>query len=513
MGHPLGQSSSIGRRNCVEIASKLRWLGLATSVSGADFYTQSADCEILILVPLPSAAARLDRLPIGSFHRRILVLVGAGMFLENFDATLQGGVLGALTSSGWSNLNSNAAFISATFLGMFVGSFAAGVLGDRYGRRFSYQLNLLIIGITSLAAAFVPSMPWLIGLRLVMGLGLGAEIVIGYSTMSEFVPPQLRGRWIGYLAFITNTAVAASALVGYFAIPTIGWRAMFALAGAGALIVWHARKAMPESPRWLEAKGHLEEADRIITRIETEMGEALPELPPLRELRVSTAKPVSIGVLFTRSVVRRTLIGSLTTVTANVVLYGFLSWLPTFLVIQKLGVASSLRYTMLMSFGAPLGPLIGAFVADRAGRRVGLAASSILAAAVGGAYALAPTMTAATIAGFFLFLVTYLVATLGLVSYVPELFPTEYRLRGAGFCIAVGRMSAMLTPYGVVWAYTRGGVSLILALLGGLLLVQAIIVAVFGISTERRSLEDLSPEFRTVDHHDANPAQADRAMT
>jgi putative MFS transporter len=328
--------------------------------------------------------------------------------------------------------------------------------------------------------------------------------------MSEFVPPQLRGRWIGYLAFITNTAVAASALVGYFAIPTIGWRAMFALAGAGALIVWHARKAMPESPRWLEAKGHLEEADRIITRIETEMGEALPELPPLRELRVSTAKPVSIGVLFTRPVVRRTLIGSLTTVTANVVLYGFLSWLPTFLVIQKLGVASSLRYTMLMSFGAPLGPLIGAFVADRAGRRVGLAASSILAAAVGGAYALAPAMTAATIAGFFLFLVTYLVATLGLVSYVPELFPTEYRLRGAGFCIAVGRMSAMLTTYGVVWAYTRGGVSLILALLGGLLLVQAIIVAVFGISTERRSLEDLSPEFRTVDHHDANPAQPDR---
>jgi putative MFS transporter len=103
---------------------------------------------------------RLDRLPIGSFHRRILLLVGAGMFLENFDATLQGGVLGALASSGWSNLNLNAAFISATFLGMFVGSFAAGVLGDRYGRRFSYQLNLLIIGVTSLGAAF----PWLVTL-------------------------------------------------------------------------------------------------------------------------------------------------------------------------------------------------------------------------------------------------------------------------------------------------------------------------------------------------------------
>src|SRR5438105_574281 len=84
----------------------------------------------------------------------------------------------------------------------------------------------------------------LIACRLVMGLGLGAEIVIGYSTMAEFVPPQLRGRWIGYLAVITNTAVAVSALVGYFAIPTIGWRTMFALAGLGALIVWRARKSM-----------------------------------------------------------------------------------------------------------------------------------------------------------------------------------------------------------------------------------------------------------------------------
>jgi putative MFS transporter len=103
-------------------------------------------------------------------------------------------------------------------------------------------------------------------------------------------------------------------------------------------------------------------------------------------------------------------------------------------------------------------------------------------------------MSAATVAGFFLFLATYLVATLGLVSYVPELFPTEYRLRGAGFCIAVGRMAAMLTPYGVVWTYSRGGVGLILGLLVGLLLLQALAVAVFGISTEKRSLEELTPE-------------------
>lgn len=443
----------------------------------------------------PTAAQRLDRLTVGSFHRRILILVGAGMFLDNFDASLQGGVLGALASSGWSTLDLNAGFISATFLGMFVGSFGAGLLGDRYGRRFSYQLNLLIIGITSIAAAFAPSMQWLIGFRLVMGVGMGAEIVIGYSTLAEFVPPQSRGRWIGYLALITNTAVAVSALVGYFLIPNIGWRPMFALAGVGALIVWHARKNMPESPRWLESKGRFEESDRTLKQIEAELHSSSPPLTSMSdELPTAPAKTVRLSVLFSARVIRRTMIGCLATVSANVALYGFLSWLPTFLVTQKLGLSNSLKYTMLMSLGAPFGPLLSALFADRIGRRAGLAVSSVLAALMAAAYGLAPSMTVATIAGFFLFLTTYLMTALGLVSYVPELFPTEYRLRGAGFCIAIGRLAAMLTPYGVVWAYSRGGANLILMLLGGLLLAQAALVAMFGISTEKRSLEDVSPE-------------------
>jgi putative MFS transporter len=97
-------------------------------------------------MPGYTAAQRLDRLPISPFHRRILFLIGAGMFLDYFDAMLQGSVLGALTASHWSTLNLNAQFISATFLGMLIGSFLSGVLGDRYGRRFTYQVNLLVIG-------------------------------------------------------------------------------------------------------------------------------------------------------------------------------------------------------------------------------------------------------------------------------------------------------------------------------------------------------------------------------
>jgi len=230
---------------------------------------------------------------------------------------------------------------------MLIGSFCAGVLGDRYGRRFAYQINLLIIGLTSFAAALAPSMEWLIGARLVMGFGLGAELVIGYSTLAEFVPPRLRGRWIAYLAFITNIAVAASALAGYFVIPAFGWRVLFAVAGAGALAVWWARKNMPESPRWLESVGRFDEADRVMAEIEAEIAKSLP--PPALETRETSSVPVKLGVLFSKAVLSRTLLGSLTIVTTNVMLYGFLSWLPTFLVIERFGISESLRYTMLMS--------------------------------------------------------------------------------------------------------------------------------------------------------------------
>ena len=104
------------------------------------------------MVTSVNAGSRLDRLPIGSFHRRIMMLIGIGMFFDGFDIYLAGTVLGVTLKSGFSTLPQNALFISATFVGMMLGSFAAGFLGDRYGRRFTYQFNLLIFGLASLAA-------------------------------------------------------------------------------------------------------------------------------------------------------------------------------------------------------------------------------------------------------------------------------------------------------------------------------------------------------------------------
>src|SRR5208283_4247682 len=150
-----------------------------------------------------NAGARLDRLPTSSFHFRIFWLVGAGMFFDGYDLYVAGGVLASTIQTKFSTLPQNLHFVSLTFLGMTAGALITGFVSDTFGRRFTYQINLLIFGLASLAAACAQEMPQLFVCRFVQGLGLGAEIVVGYSTLTEFEPPKTRGRWLSFLAFVT----------------------------------------------------------------------------------------------------------------------------------------------------------------------------------------------------------------------------------------------------------------------------------------------------------------------
>src|SRR6201996_1794713 len=217
-----------------------------------------------------NAGPRLDRLPISSFHYRIFWLVGAGMFFDGYDLYVAGSVLAATIQTKFSTLPQNLQFLSLTFVGMTLGSLITGFVGDKMGRRFTYQINLLVFGLASLAAAFAQDMTQLIICRFIQGLGLGAEIVVGYSTMTEFVPPKTRGRWLAFMAFITVAGFPVTAILGYLIIPTWGWRPMFVIAGIGSLIVWYLRKNLPESPRWLEAQGRDAEAEALMQAIEKE---------------------------------------------------------------------------------------------------------------------------------------------------------------------------------------------------------------------------------------------------
>jgi len=269
-----------------------------------------------------NAGARLDRLPVGRFHYGLLSLIAGSMFLDAFEIYLQGSLLAALVASGWSTPAMNANFISSTFAGMVLGAWFAGIFGDRFGRRAPYQVNLLLFGLASLAGATAPSMEWLIVARFFMGIGLGAEIVVGYVTISEFVPPLSRGRWGTGLAVVTNSALFMSALVSRVVIPNYGWRWMFVIVGVGALLVWFMRRTMPESPRWLEAKGRDAEAAAVMAAIERQVAPS-GGLPPAAITPAIVKTNASILTLFAPGMLMRTVLGSVVLIALNTAVYGF----------------------------------------------------------------------------------------------------------------------------------------------------------------------------------------------
>jgi len=437
-----------------------------------------------------NAGTRLDRLPISSFHRRIMWLIGIGMFFDGFDIYVAATVLGGTLRSGFSTMGQNAEFVSVTFLGMMLGSFLTGFLGDRYGRRFTFQANLAIFGLASIAATFSPSMTVLILLRFVMGVGLGAENVVGYATMTEFVPPQARGKWLGIISVFVVAGLPVTALLGTLIIPRFGWRSMFMLGGLGALIVWQLRKALPESPRWLESVGRTQEADAILRAIEDEVSLHHGPLKPPADSSLAIPSR-SLRMLLGPLLLPRMIVGATTLIVVNTLIYGFVTWLPTFFVQAGRSIASSLGYSLVMSLGAPIGSVIGASTADSWGRRPTILGASLLTIVIGGIYPFVRDPRELLIAGFLLTIPIFVLVTLLFAIYIPELFPTEVRMRASGICNTFGRGATIVTPFIVVALFKSYQIRGVLALTIGLLIVQIVVVLIFGVEPKKRRLEEI----------------------
>jgi putative MFS transporter len=439
-----------------------------------------------------NAGARLDRLPISSFHYRIFWLVGAGMFFDGYDLYIAGGVLASLIQSKFSTLPQNLQFISLTFVGMTVGALITGFVGDKYGRRFTYQINLLIFGLAALAAACAQDMTQLIACRFVQGLGLGAEIVVGYSTLTEFVPPKTRGRWLSMMAFLVVAGFPATALLGYLIIPAFGWRPMFVIAGVGSLIVWYLRKNLPESPRWLESEGRTEEAEALMQSIETESagGGALPPVVVPAYVAEVTAMDMLKPPLL-----QRLLVGSWALITINTLIFGFVLFLPQFFLRQGLTIANSLAYTLVLSIASLVGCALGAYLSDAVGRRWSIIGASVVTIITGYVYARFNASSDPEIVlsvGFVLIVAIYVQTAILFGVYTPELFPTEIRLRANGICNTLGRGATVVSPFivgSLMASYQLPGV---IWLMIGLVVIQIVVIWAWGVEPRNRGLEEVA---------------------
>jgi putative MFS transporter len=329
-----------------------------------------------------SISARLDRLPATRSVWKLVAMLALGYFFELYDLLYSGYVApglvksGMLTSAtvGLFGTTGVASFIAALFAGLFIGTICCGFLADKYGRRAIFTYSLLWYAAANLIMACQTTAFGLNFWRFVVGIGIGVEMVTIGTYLSEIVPKQIRGRAFALAQAVGFTAVPVVAFTAYQLVPIQpfgldGWRVVVLIGCHGALFVWWIRRSLPESPRWLAMKGRVDEADRIMTdletRVEAEYGKPLPA-PGKPEPVVEKSR---FRDMWTAPYGKRTVMMVVFNVCQTVGYYGFANWVPTLLVKQGITVTTSLMYSSIIAIAAPIGPLIGMLIADRFERK------------------------------------------------------------------------------------------------------------------------------------------------
>ncbi|MBE3552244.1 MAG: MFS transporter [Kyrpidia tusciae] len=439
------------------------------------------------------AGPRLDRLPFTRRHRSVLSLLAGGGFFDGFDIYIAGSVLAAMVATHFSSISGNAAFISSTFFGLLLGTLIAALVGDRYGRKFTVHYSLLVYGLATVLCALAPTFQWLIFLRFIAGLGLGAVIVTGYGLWVEFAPKKTRGFWTSMLSFLINLSQPAAALAALLAIPAWGWRSMFWIAGIPPLIVWALQvKYLPESPRWLESKGRLNEAERVLAQFERHV----PGLSPVMEPAAAITAPVvrTKVSLWAPGVRRITVLSILVSIFTMATWYTFTAWVPTFFIQQGMSQVKTFAFSFVIMLGAIPGNALAAWLSDRFGRRYTLVVLSVVLGVVALLYGYSSSPAAIMTFGFLFVTGGNLLIAIVLAGYIPEMFPTSIRMAGSSFANAFGRAATIVSPYLIAYLFKTGGQSAVFWTSFAMYLIMAGAILVLGRETKSKSLEDIERE-------------------
>jgi len=458
--------------------------------------------------PLETIAARIERLPLGSFHRRFIALVSLGGWFDFYDIYMMAYIGATLQNSGFLTLQQFSTVIAAGFLGMFAGTIIFGMGSDRMGRRSAFVAMLLIYSAFTLAGAFAPSAGWLIALRFFAGIGIGAELVVIDTYVSEMVPSGARGRYVAISQMTGFTAVPIVAILVRVLAPTHflidGWRWVMVIGSFGAVLAWYFRRRLPESPRWLESRGRHEQAERIVAELESQsLSGVSREKTAAPNSGVETASHSEGTVDYTEAergsfmelwrppYRRRTIMLMIFHALQTIGYYGFANWAPTFLLRRGVSLVHSLEYTMLIALVSPLGPALAVLTSDRLERKWAIVGMALLIAALGLGFAFwsAPVLIVAS--GALVTLCSNWFSAL-LHAYQSELFPTRLRATGVGFTYSWSRLSAVFSSLLIGAVLVRGGVGAVFTLLAAAMCGVALIIGLFGPRTNRITLEQLA---------------------
>lgn len=348
--------------------------------------------------------------------------------------------------------------VTATLLGIGLSGVVMGPVADALGRRKALLLSLASFGLLTMAIAAATDWRQILVLRFLSGLGLGSVWGTAAAHVNETWPAHQRGRATSFVLSSFSVGAALAAAAAAYVLPAHGWRVLFFVCGAAVVIalayVW---LRVPESQAWLEQR-----------RQRGGQGPATAAVPG--------AVAPGLAALFAPDLLRVTVLGTLTSALALAAYWGASTWLPTFLVKERgLDVGTMARFMALLNVGMFVGYNAFGLIADRIGKQ-----RAVILSLVGTGLAL-PLYIQATDRTVLLWLgpaFAFFMAFAGLMgSYFAELFPTQLRATGTGFCFNVGRGISAFAPLALGSLSASLGFAMGIALCGGLFLVAAVVVA------------------------------------
>jgi putative MFS transporter len=440
---------------------------------------------------------RIERLPSTFWHVKVRAIVGTATFFDGFDAVAIAFVLPALIGLWHLQPSEIGLLLSSGFAGQLIGAPLFGWLAERYGRIRVLNWTILILSVFGLACAFAWSYWSLAAFRFIQGLGLGGEIPVAATFVSEISKAERRGRFVLLYQLLLPLGFMAASLSSIVIVPNLGWQWMFIVGAAPAFLTIYLRRLVPESPRWLARHGDLAKADQIMTDIETIVErESGRPLPPVTKTVDSQSSSGHWTRLFEGIYLRRTITVWIMWFCAATIGYGLLVWLPTiFRTVYKLPLQEALIYSSLSNVTVLISGLCAAFLVDRIGRRPVFAVAFLFGALplfilwlIGKEASASTVMLMAATAASMISMVQ-----LGIWTYTPELYPTSIRSFGTGTASAWARAASIVAPNMVAFIITPTDISAIFLMFALAGVIGALAVLLCPVETKGKLLEEISP--------------------
>jgi putative MFS transporter len=434
---------------------------------------------------------KLEETKVGRKHYKLLALSGLGWLFDSMDILILSYVIAAMVAEKFVGKVDAGLIASSNNLGLFFGALLSGLIADKWGRKKAFQITLVTYSVFSFLSAFSWNSLSMDILRFFTGFGLGGELPVVSSLLSEFIPSKQRGRFVVLLESFWAYGGLIAALVAYIVIPTYGWRIALMIGALPALYVWVLRRSLPESPRYLVKTGKYDEAIKIVSYFggKVELSTNLQQ-----EYKNEESAFDRLRKLWSKPYRRRTVMLWILWFGIVFGYYGAFIWLPGALNARGFTLVTSIYFSVIITAAQIPGYFLSAYLIERIGRKAVLSSFLALSALFATLFAFSPDKNMIILWGSLMSFFN-LGAWGAVYAYTPENYPTDVRGTGSGSAAAFGRIGGIIAPYAIALALgMSNGFSVAYSINAFMFLVAALLVVILGRETMGKTLEQASGE-------------------